>query len=45
MDIKGIGWGGMDWIHLDQEKEKRTALVNMEMDLRVPYDDGKFVHV
>lgn len=42
-DIKGIGSGGMDLIHLAQERGKREALVNTEMDLRVPYDDGKSV--
>jgi hypothetical protein len=27
---------GMDWIHLAQGRDKRRALVNMVMNLRVP---------
>jgi hypothetical protein len=22
MDLRGIGWGGMDWIHLAQDRHK-----------------------
>jgi hypothetical protein len=36
MDFRGIGWGGMDWIDLVQDRDQRTALVNMVMNLRVP---------
>jgi hypothetical protein len=32
MDLREIGWGGMDWIDLAQD----TDLVNTVMDLRVP---------
>jgi hypothetical protein len=28
MDFKGIGWDGVDWIHLSQEKDCWRALVN-----------------
>jgi hypothetical protein len=31
-----VGWGGMDWIDLAQDKEKWRALVKMVMNLRVP---------
>jgi hypothetical protein len=37
MDIKGIGWGGMDWIDLAQDMDHWSALVNTVMILRVPY--------
>jgi hypothetical protein len=36
MDLREIGWGGMDWIDLDQDKEQWMALVNTVMNLRVP---------
>jgi hypothetical protein len=36
MDLREIGWGGMDWIDLAQDREKWRALVNTIMNLRVP---------
>jgi hypothetical protein len=30
-----IGWGGMDWIDLAQDRNQWGALVNMVMNLRV----------
>jgi hypothetical protein len=36
VDIREIGWGGMDWTDLAQDRDQRRALVNMEMNLRVP---------
>jgi hypothetical protein len=36
MDLRGIGWGGMDWIDLAQGRDQRRALVNTVMNLRVP---------
>jgi hypothetical protein len=35
-NIKEIGWGNIDWIVLDQDKDQWRALVNMLMNLRVP---------
>jgi hypothetical protein len=32
---KEIGWGGMDWIDLAQDRESWRALVNTVMNLRV----------
>jgi hypothetical protein len=37
MDLREIGWGGMDWIDLAQDRDQwRRALVNTVMNLRVP---------
>jgi hypothetical protein len=36
MDLREIGWGGMDWIDLAQDREQRGALMNTEINLRVP---------
>jgi hypothetical protein len=36
MDLRKIGWSGMDWIHLAQDKNLWRALVNTVIKLRVP---------
>jgi hypothetical protein len=36
MDFREIGWGGMDWIHLAQDRDQWRTLVNTVMKLRVP---------
>jgi hypothetical protein len=36
MDLREIGWDGMDWIELAQDKDQWGALVNTVMNLRVP---------
>jgi hypothetical protein len=36
VDVAGIGWGGVDWIGLDQDRYRWRALVNAVMNLRVP---------
>jgi hypothetical protein len=36
MDVGKIGWGGMDWIDLAQDRDQCRALVNTIMNLRVP---------
>jgi hypothetical protein len=33
---KGIGWEGVDWIHLLQDRDQWRALVNVVMNLWVP---------
>jgi hypothetical protein len=35
MDSREIGWGGMDWIHLAQDRDQWRALVNTVMNLPV----------
>jgi hypothetical protein len=36
MDLTEIGWGGMDWIDLAQDRDKWRAVVNTIKNLRVP---------
>jgi hypothetical protein len=36
MDLGEIGWGGVDWIGLAQDRDKWRALVNSVLKLRVP---------
>jgi hypothetical protein len=36
IDLRGIGWGGVDWIDLAQDREPLRALVNTVMNLRIP---------
>jgi hypothetical protein len=34
--LSKIGWGGIDWTHLDQDRNQRRVLVKTIMNLRVP---------
>jgi hypothetical protein len=36
MDLGEIGWDGVDWIDLAQDRDQWRALVNTEMNLRFP---------
>jgi hypothetical protein len=36
MDLSEIGWDGMDWIDLAQDRDQRRALVKMVKNLWVP---------
>jgi hypothetical protein len=35
MGLRDIEWGGMDWIHLAQDRDRWRALVKKVMKLRV----------
>jgi hypothetical protein len=35
MDLKEIGWEGVDWMHVAQDGDQWWALVNAVMNLRV----------
>jgi hypothetical protein len=36
MDLREVGWDGMDWIDLAQDRDEWRALVNTVMNLGVP---------
>jgi hypothetical protein len=31
-----VGWCGVDWIHLAQDRDQRRAVVNMVKNLQLP---------
>jgi hypothetical protein len=36
MDLGKVGFGDVDWIYLARDRDRRRALVNTAMNLRVP---------
>jgi hypothetical protein len=43
VDLHEVGGGGMDWTDLGQDTDRRQALVNAVMNLRVPLNAGNFL--
>jgi hypothetical protein len=36
MDLQELGWEGVDWIDMAQDRDRWRALVSAVMNLRVP---------
>ena len=36
MELQEVGWGGMDWIYLAEDRDGWRALLNAKMNLQVP---------
>jgi hypothetical protein len=36
MDLREIGWDGVDWIDMAQNKDQRRTLVNTVLNIQVP---------
>jgi len=43
MDIQGVGWGNMDWMDLNQDKNGWQGAVKVVMNLLVANSAGNFV--
>jgi hypothetical protein len=43
MDLTDVGWDGMEWIDLAQDRESWRALVNEVVNLRIAPNVGNFL--
>jgi hypothetical protein len=43
MDLREVGWEGMNWIDLAQDRDQWRALVNTVMNLQVQLNARKFL--
>jgi hypothetical protein len=45
MDLREIGWGGVEWIHLAQDRDHWRALVNAVMNLLSGATELVIIHI
>jgi hypothetical protein len=45
MDLQDVGWGGRDWIDLDQQRDRWRALVNAVINIQVLQNERNFVPI
>jgi len=43
MDLQEVGCEGVDWFDVVQDRDRWRGLVNLEMNLWVPYNAGNFL--
>jgi hypothetical protein len=43
MDLREIGWHGVDWIDMAQSRDQWRTLLNTILNLRVPQNAEKFL--
>ena len=43
MNLQEVGYKGMDWIDLTQDRDRWQALINAVINLQVPPNVGKFL--
>jgi hypothetical protein len=43
MDLREVGWEGVDWMYLTQDRDQWWALVNMMMNLSLGPIKGSFL--
>jgi hypothetical protein len=36
MDLQEVGWGGVDWMDMAQDRDRWLAILNAAMNLRFP---------
>ena len=43
MDLQEVGWYGMDWIDLAQDRDRWEALMNLVINILVPQSVENFL--